>query len=54
MARALRKQPERFVGEDGERMTWEEWREAVVAGKWEAKEVGPGRLKVVALALVLT
>jgi hypothetical protein len=51
VARALRRQPDRFLDEQGRPLSFEAWVKAVAAGQWKANGVGPGRLREIVEAV---
>ena len=51
VARAAKRQPDRFVDGGGERMSLDTWATAVRAGAWQAPWVGPRRIKRILQAL---
>ena len=51
IARAAKRQPDRFVDVGGDRMSLDSWAQAVRAGTWQAPWVGPRRIKRILQAL---
>jgi hypothetical protein len=51
IARAAKRQPDRFVDGGGERMSLDSWAQAVRTGAWQVPWVGPRRIKRILQAL---